>query len=113
MLEVANSEGFEEAVERVSTAAWGPIEKGRQRVTQTFEWVGERFSGPGLESKIVASGSSGNVGYTIGFERGRAAIDGGSEQPMTIRVTHIYRREDGEWKLVHRHADFPPKDPRG
>jgi hypothetical protein len=26
---------------------------------------------------------------------------------MTIRVTHIYRRIDGEWYLVHRHADFP------
>ena len=31
---------------------------------------------------------------------------------MTIRVTHIYRRIDGEWYLVHRHADFPPSDQR-
>ena len=29
---------------------------------------------------------------------------------MTIRVTHIYRRIDSEWYLVHRHADFPPSD---
>ena len=21
------------------------------------------------------------------------------------RATHVYRREDGVWKLVHRHAD--------
>jgi ketosteroid isomerase-like protein len=31
---------------------------------------------------------------------------------MTIRVTHIYRRIDGEWYLVHRHADLPPSDQR-
>ena len=31
---------------------------------------------------------------------------------MTIRVTHIYRRIDGEWYLVHRHADFPLSDQR-
>jgi hypothetical protein len=31
---------------------------------------------------------------------------------MTIRVTHIYRRIDGELHLVHRHADFPPSDQR-
>jgi ketosteroid isomerase-like protein len=31
---------------------------------------------------------------------------------MVIRVTHIYRRFRGEWKLVHRHADFPPADQR-
>ena len=23
----------------------------------------------------------------------------------TLRITHVYRREDGEWRLVHRHAD--------
>ena len=32
--------------------------------------------------------------------------------PMTIRVTHIYRRINGEWYLVHRHAYFPPADQR-
>jgi ketosteroid isomerase-like protein len=24
---------------------------------------------------------------------------------MSLRVTTVYRREDGEWKIVHRHAD--------
>jgi hypothetical protein len=31
---------------------------------------------------------------------------------MTIRVTHIYRRFDSDWRLIHRHADFPPRDQR-
>jgi hypothetical protein len=25
-----------------------------------------------------------------------------------MRSTHVYRREDGELKVVHRHSDFPP-----
>ena len=29
---------------------------------------------------------------------------------MVIRVTHIGRRIDGEWKLVHRDAGFWPTD---
>jgi len=34
-------------------------------------------------------------------------MDGGPIQPITLRVTHLYRREHGEWKIVHRHADVP------
>ena len=30
--------------------------------------------------------------------------------PVTVRVTHAYRREDGEWKIVHRHGDSVPVD---
>jgi ketosteroid isomerase-like protein len=25
--------------------------------------------------------------------------------PVSVRVTSVFRREDGEWKLLHRHAD--------
>ena len=32
---------------------------------------------------------------------------------MTLRVTHVLRRIDGEWRLVHRHADFPPPTSAG
>jgi hypothetical protein len=28
----------------------------------------------------------------------------------TVRATHVYRREDGEWKSAHRHGDNPPPE---
>jgi ketosteroid isomerase-like protein len=56
--------------------------------------------------------ASGDLACTVGFEHGTASVDGGEIRPMTIRVTHLYRRVDGQWRLVHRHADFPPPDQR-
>ncbi len=35
--------------------------------------------------------------------------DPSTDRHMVIRVTHIYRRIDGDWRLVHRHADCPPR----
>jgi ketosteroid isomerase-like protein len=93
--------------------AWGPIEKGHQNLVDTFRWVASRFNGGGeTEVEDVVAYSSGDLAYTVGFERGDVVVDGGTSESMTIRVTHIYRRVDEEWRLVHRHADFPPTDPR-
>jgi predicted ATPase len=50
------------------------------------------------------------LGYTVGFERFNAYYDHGAVEPITVRVTHVYRREDGEWKIVHRHGDTAPAD---
>jgi ketosteroid isomerase-like protein len=90
----------------------GPIEHGRERLVETFRWVGTRFKSGALVPEDVVSFESGDLAYTVGFERGEVVVDGGRAASMTIRVTHIYRRIDGEWHLIHRHADFPPADQR-
>ena len=59
--------------------------------------------------EVVAAGASGDLAYTVGYEHNRVKVDG---QPTiyTLRATHVYRREHGQWRIVHRHADFPPAD---
>jgi ketosteroid isomerase-like protein len=92
--------------------AWGPIEQGHQRLFETFRWVGSRFSKGALVPEDVVFVASGDLAYTVGFERGEVSVDDGPVRPMILRTTHIYRRFDDGWKLVHRHADFPPADQR-
>ena len=54
---------------------------------------------------LVAAGG-GELAYTVGYEH--ISFDPGPVQDYTLRVTYLYRRENGEWKIVHRHADVPP-----
>jgi ketosteroid isomerase-like protein len=93
--------------------AWGPIEKGHKPVTDTLRWVESGFTGADVvdvEHTVIACSEA--LAYTVGFERSHVSVDGGPPRDTVIRVTHIYRRIDGDWKLVHRHADFPPPDQR-
>jgi ketosteroid isomerase-like protein len=92
--------------------AWGPIERGTEAVRSTFEWVGSRFGDGELVPDNVVIHMSGALACTIGFERGEVSVDGGPPQPMTLRTTHVYRYTRAKWHLVHRHADFPPRDQR-
>ena len=78
---------------------------------QTFRWLASRWSDcTDQRVDIVAAGVSGDLAYTVGFEHTAVSVDGVPVEPYTLRVTHIYRREDGEWKIVHRHGDAPRVD---
>lgn len=92
--------------------AWGPIERGHEAVTGTFRWVASRFSGGPIVPHHDVVVHSGELAYTVGLEYGEVRVDGGPPRPMTLRVTHILRSIDGDWRVVHRHADYPPVDPR-
>ena len=49
----------------------------------------------------------GDMAYTVGYEHTEATVRGEPSR-YKLRATQIYRREDGEWKVVHRHADTVP-----
>lgn len=93
--------------------AAGISESGWDELSQIFPWVASQFSNESdfrFDAEVVAV--SGDMAYTLGFERFIGSFGGGPVQPWTVRVTHIYRREDGEWKIVHRHGDTPGPDRR-
>ena len=56
--------------------------------------------------ELLAQGRSGDLAYTVHLEY--IAVRSGpsaTSVEKTYRVTHIFRREDDAWKLIHRHAD--------
>ena len=93
--------------------AIGMSESGWEQLGRTFTWVASRFSNVSdFRFDVELVEVSGDMAYTLGFERFNGSIAGRPVEPVTVRVTHVYRREDGEWRIVHRHGDNPGGDPR-
>jgi len=85
------------------------IKSGWDEVGPVFEWVAGRFSGcESFELEVIGADSSGDLGYVVGVERTTASVSGAPPQAYELRVTTIFRRENGDWKAVHRHADPVP-----
>ena len=57
---------------------------------------------------VLQKGDSGDIGFWTGFQIANAQI-GDMPKPveMRIRVTEIFHKTDGGWKMIHRHADAP------
>ena len=86
--------------------AFGVAASGWSERREVFDWLATVFTGcESFELEIIAAGLSGDFAYTVGYERSVAAREGGPMRPNKLRVTHVYRRENGEWKIVHRHGD--------
>jgi uncharacterized protein (TIGR02246 family) len=86
-----------------------PPALGRDQVVTTFERAASRLSG-GSDGRIEVHHVevSGDLAVLTGLERSVFSAGGGPVAPQTLRVTLVYRREQGTWRMVHRHADgFP------
>ena len=59
--------------------------------------------------EVLVAEVAGDMAYTVGIEHTTATVKG-EVKTYTLRVTNIYRREAGEWKVVHRHGSAPPDE---
>ena len=78
---------------------------GQPELDQLFSSLGKTFSDcTAYTFEPQAYDVVGDMAYTAGLEHTSCSVDG---QPGSyiLRATQVYRREDGEWKVAHRHAD--------
>jgi ketosteroid isomerase-like protein len=90
-----------------------PLCTGWPEVHRVFDWVAGRFVAcDEFDFDLIAADASGHLAYTVGIERYRAKTAWDAEVRNELRVTHVYRREAGGWRIVHRHGDHTPSDAR-
>jgi ketosteroid isomerase-like protein len=85
----------------------GPPARGWEQVAQVIERAASNFrDGEMVAFEYVAKYVTPELAYAVWLERANVKM-GGMEDfaPSTLRVTMVFRPEDGTWKVVHRHAD--------
>lgn len=85
----------------------GGREIGWDAVRESFENVAQVASDGRIRLTDQLIRAAGDLGYEIGTESGEMKL-GGHHVRFEHRVTNIYRREDGAWKMVHHHTDTSP-----
>lgn len=84
----------------------GGTVQGAHEVRRRFERDSASFRYGRSEIELVAMGASDTLAYWTGFYRATVRLEGRDEDvSINLRVTEIFRREAGEWRLVHQHVD--------
>jgi ketosteroid isomerase-like protein len=85
--------------------------RGWQEISTVFGQLAASFSDcTAYDCEVVAAGANGDLAYLAAIERVTLSMGGGPPQSISLRVTTIFRREAGEWRVVHRHGDPGPAE---
>ena len=78
---------------------------GQQEIDALFTALGRSFSNcTSYAFDLQACDVAGDMAYTAGLEHASVSVNG-QPRTYTLRVTQVYRRESGRWRVAHRHGD--------
>lgn len=86
---------------------FGPFARGWTEVVETMKRAASHYrDGEAIGFDTLSKYITSDLAYTAEVERLQSKVDGREDvAPVSLRVTTIFRREDGRWRIVHRHAD--------
>jgi len=82
----------------------GAIRLGPDRVSEAYD---QHATADGeTHFELLQSAASDGLAYWVGLQHSTVrCADSDTPRQIVMRVTELFRREKGEWKLIHRHAD--------
>ena len=85
--------------------AFGGYERGWDKVGARLDWAAAQMKGSQPKKgkiEYIDIIVSNDMGFTVALA---SVVEGATENDTKLRVTEIFRKENGSWKLLHRHAD--------
>ena len=66
------------------------------------------FAGPvRFDISDLTVSSDGAIGYSHSIQHVRSSDSQSHDMDMTVRVTDVYRKQDGRWRIVQEHVSAP------
>jgi ketosteroid isomerase-like protein len=86
---------------------FGPFVRGWKQVAETMERAASLYrDGEIIGFENVAKYVTPDLAYIVEVERIKAKVGGKQDiASLALRSTSVLRREEGTWKVLHRHAD--------
>jgi ketosteroid isomerase-like protein len=98
---------YSHTADATSFYGWGGYERGWEAVSNRWDWAGSQFKGGTVGYENITTVVTPDMFFVTDIEtysnQRMKGVDGATG--WSNRVTHIFRRENGEWRLVHRHAN--------
>lgn len=97
---------YSHADDATSFYGWGGYEKGWEAVSRRWDWAAQQFKGGSVSHENVTTVLGDDLAILTDIETFAVLMEGGAEPSRwTNRVTHVFRFEEGGWRLLHRHAN--------
>ena len=85
---------------------FGGFERGWSEVGPRLDWAASQFAGGSYRQEDLSAIVGPEVACLVSLERWTYTnARDRADNLLELRVTQAFRREEGEWRLLHRHAD--------
>jgi ketosteroid isomerase-like protein len=88
-------------------ALGGPIQVGHANISKRLDWSSAQYSHAIRSRSVIKEEVQPDLAYLVQNETIHARLGDGTGEPFRedLRVTMLFRRVNGEWRIIHRHAD--------
>ena len=86
--------------------AFGGVVRGGAEIASRLDWAAAQYrDGRYTRFEVLADVAGADLGYIVHLERVESLDAEGATVVRERRVTHVARKEQGQWRIVHQHSD--------
>ena len=88
---------------------FGTVVSGAHEIAEHFRRVAARFADPAeFRLEVLVVDVRAESAYLVAREYSIGTLDDLPGTELTSRIARVFRREHGEWRIAHGHADLEP-----